>query len=151
MVVRGSMEVVMLRYVLSALMLPSLVLLTSCAITPEQMARQDADTARTEVKLAKALAGYTAGKPVSCISPRNQNTTIFGNAILYSGGSSRKYLTTTNGGCFGLKRDDIIVTRSTNGQLCSGDIVTTVDRTSQFQSGSCSFGDFIPYSRNRRG
>lgn len=130
--------------------LSAVLMLGACAATPEQIARDTAQQVKTEAELADALKGYAAGTPVSCINPRNDNTTIFGDKIMYRGGSSRVYVTNTNGGCFGLRRNDIIVTRSTNGQLCSGDIVTTVDPTSRMQSGSCAFGEFVPYKRVRR-
>ena len=136
----------MLRY-----SLPALLLLSGCAATPAQMAREDARAERTEAELARELAGYVAGNPQQCISPRRENTMIFGDRILYYGASSRKYLTTTTGGCFGLRRNEIIVTRSVGGQLCAGDIVTTVEPSSGTQGGTCSLGEFVPYSRPRRG
>lgn len=135
--------------ILPTLTLPALALLAGCTATPAQIAREDARVERDDARLARALAGYTAGQPLKCISPQRENTTIFGDRILYGGASSRKYLTTTTGGCFGLKRNDIIVTRSVGGQICAGDIVTTLNPTSQTPSGACSFGEFVPYSRRR--
>lgn len=126
------------------------LILSSCAATPAQIARDQADTARTQAKLDKRLAGYTAGKTTDCIRPVNASVDIFGDTLVYRDSGTRLYKTTTTGGCFGLKRDDIIVTRSFNGQLCRGDIVRTVDRTGGFPSGSCSFGDFVSYTRDRR-
>ena len=38
-------------------------------------------------------------------------------------------------------------TRTPSGQLCRGDIAQAVDRTANFPAGSCSFGDFVPYTR----
>lgn len=125
------------------------LLLTACAATPAQVAREQADDARIAAKLDRKLAGYVPGEPTSCIQPRDANVDIFGDTLVYDTGS-RLYRTQTTGGCFGLRRDDIIVTRSFNGQLCRGDIVRTVDRAAGFPSGSCSFGDFVPYTRPRR-
>lgn len=127
------------------------VALAGCAATPAQQARAEAEQARTDARLAKALTGYEQGRPQSCISPiGNRDLRIFGDKLLYRDTGNRMFLNQTNGGCFGLKRGDIVVTRSFSGQLCSGDIVTTVDRTSRFPSGSCSFGDFVPYKRVAR-
>ena len=123
--------------------------LASCAATPQQVAREEASAAQSEARLATALAGLVPGNPTACINPRGLNTTTYGDKILYRQGR-RAYLATTNGGCFGLSRDDIIVTRTPSGQLCRGDIITTVDRNSRFPSGSCSFGDFTPYTRAPR-
>lgn len=137
----------MLRF---ALPLAALIV-SSCTATPAQIAREQADDARTQSKLDKRLAGYTPGKTVDCIRPINANVDIYGDTLVYRDTGNRLYRTTTSGGCFGLKRDDIIVTRSFGGQLCRGDLVRTVDRSSGFPSGACSFGDFTPYTRDRRG
>jgi len=126
------------------------LLLVGCATTPAQQARADAEQARTDAKLAKALAGLEPGQPQSCIRPGQQDLKIFGDKLLYRESGRRMYLNQTSGGCFGLKRDDIVVTRSYSGQLCRGDIVRTIDRTSRFPSGTCSFGDFVPYTRPAR-
>ncbi len=125
------------------------LLLTSCASTPAQIAREEADTARTAAKLEKRLAGFTPTGTSSCIRPVNAQVDIFDDTLVYSDSSSRAYVTKTTGGCFGLKRDDIIVTRSYGGQLCRGEIVRTVDRTSGFPSGACAFGDFVTYRRDK--
>ncbi len=131
-------------------LLPGLLLLGACAATPEQIARQDARDAKSEADLATALVGYSAGKPVNCFNPRGDNTATFGDKIVYRGGSSRVIVAETTGGCFGLARDDIIVTRSMQGgQLCTGDIISTLDRTNQFPSGSCAFTNFTPYRKTR--
>ncbi len=127
------------------------LILSSCAATPAQIAREQADTARDQAKLDKRLAGFTPGRTVDCIRLVNANVDIYGDTLVYNDTGTRLYKTTTTGGCFGLRRDDIIVTRSFNGQLCRGDIVHTVDRTSGFPSGACSFGEFQTYTRNRRG
>lgn len=140
----------MIRYALPALILPALALLAGCATTPQERERAAASEARDDAKLAKQLAGFTPGTPVTCIDPRQTNVDVFGDTIVYRIGSNRQWVTRTNGGCFGLKRDDIIVTRSYGTRLCQGDIVRTVDRTSGFPSGACAFGEFVPYTRNRR-
>lgn len=137
----------MLRFAL----LPTLLLLGACAATPEQVARQDAEDAREQAKLDKRLAGYVPGKPLDCIRPYNADMDIYGDTLLYRDSGRRIYKTTTSGGCFGLRRDDIVITKSFNGQLCRGDLVRTVDRTSKFPSGACSFGEFIPYTKAPQG
>ena len=127
------------------------LLVSSCTATPAQIAQEQSQAARLDAKLQKRLAGYTPGKPVDCIRPVHANVDIFGDTLVYQDTGARLYRTQTTGGCFGLKRDDIIVTQSYSSQLCRGDIVRTVDRTSGFPSGACSFGDFVPYTRDRRG
>lgn len=132
------------------ILLPGLLLLTaSCAQSPQDIARADAATAKDEARLAKALVGRSAGKPIHCIEQRATDMTNYGGALLYRVGAGRLYLNRPTDGCFGLKNDDILVTRSYSGQLCRGDILRTVDRTTGFPTGSCVFGDFTPYAKER--
>jgi hypothetical protein len=132
--------------------LPLMALLAGCAATPEQIASDDRRNARDEEKLARELAGLVPGRPTACVNTRNLNVQVFGDRLLYKSSNRRAYLNQTTGGCFGLRRDDIIVTQSFNaGQQCSGEIIRTVDRTSGFPSGACSFGEWIPYTRAPRG
>lgn len=137
----------MLRF---ALPLAALIL-SSCTATPAQLAREEDDAARTQAKLDKRLAGYAPTGTTDCIRPLNAGVDIYGDTLVYRDSGTRLYKTTTSGGCFGLQRDDIIVTKSFNGQLCRGDLVRTVDRTNGFPSGACAFGDFTIYTRDRRG
>ena len=39
------------------------------------------------------------------------------------------------------------MTHTSGSQLCSLDIVQTLDRSSQFFNGSLSLGEFVPYRR----
>lgn len=106
------------------------------------------EAARNEATLDKALAGLRPGQPVSCIpAARHYDTIRAGDTLLYRESGRRIYRTDTGGGCFGLSRGDAIVTKSYTSEFCRGDIVHTVDLTTHTPSGSCSFGDFIPYTR----
>ena len=126
----------------------ALLFLAACAPTMADRERMAQDEARNEAQIDKALAGLTPGKAQDCIDPRlAQSTETYGNTILYKNGRNLIYRNDTSGGCFGLSRDDIIVTKSYTGQLCHGDIVRTVDRGSHMQSGSCTFGSFVPYRK----
>lgn len=102
-----------------------------------------------EERLAERLDGLTAGKPVSCVSMRDvQQVKGYGNTLLYVQGRNRVWTTDTKGGCEGLtRRDDMMVTRTTNSQYCRGDMVQTRDRTGGFMTGVCSLGDFVPYTK----
>ena len=132
-------------------LLAPLALLAGCAMTPEQSASLAASDARDQARLDKKLAGYVPGAPKSCIQRnRTSEMSIFGDTLVYRDGRTL-YRTQTSGGCFGLKRDDIVVTKSFGSSICSGDLVRTVDRTNAFPSGSCSFGDFVPYTKPRAG
>ena len=124
----------------------ALLLVGSAALSADSYrARQEA---RDAAALAKALDGLTPGKAMSCIDPRRINETQrIGDKILYKTSRRELYVSDTGGGCFGLRNGDAIVTKSYTGQFCRGDIVHTVDLPSRMPSGSCTFGDFVPYRK----
>ena len=88
-------------------------------------------------------------QPTQCIGQyQTRQVTAYGPTIVYTLSPRLKYVSETQGGCetIGQRgRNDILVTRTTTGQLCAGDIAQTVDRVSGFFTGSCSFGPFVPY------
>ena len=128
---------------------PLPLLLIGCATTPAERDREAADQARTQTKLDAALAGYHPGRELTCIQHRDfTDTKRFGQTILYYVGRNTIYRTDTGQGCAdALDRDDIIVTQSTIGDYCRGQIITMIDRTSHFQTGACTFGSFVPYTK----
>lgn len=132
---------------LPLLMLPAL-LLGACTQTQAEVERAQVRDAGVQEKLAKELAGLVPGKPETCISqfPQKQSSG-YGATILYRVNSGLVYRSDTVGGCEGIARGDILVTRTPSGQLCRGDIAQTFDQTSRFPTGSCSFGAFVPYRK----
>ena len=122
------------------------VLLTALAATGSTA--QTASEARQQAKLEKALAGLTPGKPVHCLArDRVSHIKTFQDTIVYVQGRNKVWRNDTNGGCNGLKHDDIVVSRITMGQYCAGDIIETRSRSGGFITGACSLGDFIPYTK----
>lgn len=123
-------------------------LLTTSSIA---IAEKDAYSARSAEKLAKALAGRSAGPPVSCISNGRGSTmqVIDDNTILFREGGT-VYVQKPGGGCHGLGSGYSLVTRiaGTN-RLCRGQIGEVVDRVSGFTYSSCVFDDFVPYRKAR--
>jgi len=129
------------------LIIPAALLLVGSAALSADSYRQRQE-ARDSAELAKALAGYTAGKPTTCIEPtRIRETQRVGDKIIYKFSRNEMYVNDTGGGCFGLRSGDAIITKSYTGQFCRGDIVRTADLTSHMPSGSCTFGDFVPYRK----
>lgn len=130
--------------------LPCAAALAACTPSAAEQGRIDARAATAQTKLDAALAGLVPGKPTSCLPLSNTSqyrTEGYGPAILYTYNRGLIYRNDTNGGCEGIARGDVLVTRQLGGQLCSGDIATTVDSTSRFQTGSCALGQFTPYRR----
>lgn len=122
--------------------------LAGCAQTPQQIAATQQANAAAAVNLDKELAGLTPGQSSACM-PRYPTTQVkaFGPTIVYTVSRGLKFRSDTAGGCERVGRGDILITRSTTGQLCQGDIATTVDTASRTFTGSCSFGPFVRYSK----
>jgi hypothetical protein len=112
------------------------------------VAASDID-ARGEAKLAKAIDGRVAGKPVSCINLRDIRSSeiIDRTAILYRTGGGRLYVNTPQIGRTSLDDDDILVTKSWGSQLCRLDSVRLFDRGARFTTGFVGLGDFVPYTK----
>ena len=128
------------------LMLTLAMGVAACAETPKDTAARAAAEDKTRAALDRELAGLVPGAPQSCLNPFDRrDMKTFGETLVFRSGATR-YVTRTTG-CQGVGGDNILVTRTPTGQLCRGDIATTVDRTSGFQNGGCSFGDFVPYRR----
>lgn len=124
------------------------LLATGCAATPAQEARLAEAGAASEVRLATALQGLSAGTPQTCIDRRDaRDMAVYGDTILYRVSRRLVYRTRTNGGCRSLDRDNALVVRSPSNQLCRGDIATSFDTLSRIENGSCVFGEFTAYRR----
>jgi len=99
--------------------------------------------------LASYLNGKVVGGPsVTCLPPYRSNDMIVvdENTILFRDGPNRVYRTEMTGGCIGLgSPGKALVTRSFGSGLCRGEIARVVDNVAGFTTGSCSFGDFVPY------
>ncbi|MDQ3246047.1 MAG: hypothetical protein M3Q52_03980 [Pseudomonadota bacterium] len=123
--------------------------LASCSTAPQAPVYN----ARAEAELQKALIGKVAGAPLDCLQrSRTQDMIrIDGNTILFRDGRNRIYRNEINGVCDGLDRSSTaLVTRNLGGggQLCRGDIAQVVDTSTGMTVGSCSLGDFVPYTRS---
>ena len=103
-----------------------------------------------EADLARALRGRVAGEPVSCIDliRVRSSRVIPGTAILYDAGSVI-YVNRPRNGAEELNRFDTLVTRTPSTQLCSVDVVHTVDLTTNTFTGSVFLDEFVPYRRVR--
>lgn len=98
-----------------------------------------------EARLAKMLEGREAGKPTDCLPnyATNRMTVIDKTAIVYRDG--RTLWVNIPNNPQDLDDDEVMVTRTFTSQLCRQDIVTMVDRTGGFFSGTLFLGDFVPY------
>lgn len=126
-------------------MMGAAAMLAGCAgdtAASRSAAGSDAD------RIARRLAGMTAGAPQSCVPRDMVNETVrSADTILFVQGRKRVYRTTLVGSCPGLARGDVMVSRSFGSSYCRGDIIETHAVPGGFLTGSCSLGDFVPYSR----
>lgn len=105
--------------------------------------------ASPEARLQEALAGRTAGAPVSCIMQhRIDSTRIFDRtAILYRTDDGTLYVNRPNSGASSLSRGDVLVTDTHTPQLCNVDIVRLVDQGTDMVVGTVGLGQFVPYAK----
>ena len=119
-------------------------LLVGCAAAMEPMARSERDQAIYD----RALAGKAAGKVEQCLPLHRSRDmeVIDDHTILFRDGRT-VYVNTTLGDCNNMSDDSYaLVTRNVGPQLCRGDLATVTDASSGMTVGSCSLGDFVPYS-----
>jgi hypothetical protein len=100
-----------------------------------------------EAKLARMLEGRTAGAPVNCISAINSNRieVIEDVGIVYDAGKTIYVARPTNPDALG--RNDIVVINRFGGQLCTNDVIRTVDRYQGYTTGAVFLDEFVPYTK----
>ncbi|MXO65875.1 hypothetical protein [Altericroceibacterium endophyticum] len=109
---------------------------------------QAATTAeKGEARLEKMLEGRVAGEPQSCIFTPSQNRLkiIDETAMVYDGGKTIYVAKPRDPRS--LDKNDILVIERRGSQLCSQDIIKTVDRSSGFMTGVVFLDDFVPYTK----
>mgnify|MGYP003575998620 FL=1 len=98
-------------------------------------------------KIASALAGRTAGRPVSCISDRAKMHVVDDWTILYRD-RGNVYVQRPRGGCHGLANGmSLVRNQFVSTRLCRGDINRVVDLRTGFGTGACVFSEFVPYRK----
>ena len=129
--------------------IPAIVL--SCALTAAALPAAAKPNAGQEARLAKALAGRTAGDAVSCIRQHDiDSVDVFDDtALLYRMRGGDFYLNRPAGGAYSLRFDSILVTDTHSDQLCDVDTVHLVDRSSHINTGFVSLGKFVLYAKPR--
>ncbi len=122
------------------------LILPLAALLPIHASSAEDVTGVAPTKLTRTLQGLTAGKPVSCIELRDvRSTEAVDDALIFKAHRKLLYRTDPRGGCPGASFGRTFVTRTYGGRLCRGDIVTSVDLLSGFETGHCIVGDFTPY------
>ena len=125
-------------------LLPALALLAAAPL----LARSDA--VPLSPKAEQALAGRTAGKPVSCIQLNRSNGTqlVDKTALIYKQSRHLWYVNQPDGGrCISLNPNRAITSSTSTAQLCANDLITVIDPSSGISFGSCGLGEFVPYTK----
>ena len=126
--------------------------LAACSAQPDRTALR---TPGAQKELDRFLVGKVAGAPVSCLpSYQARDMTIVDEqTIIFRDGANRVYRNDPPGGCPGAGRPgNTLIIRNFGGTgLCRGQIVQVADLQTGSFGGSCSLGDFVPYTTPRRG
>ena len=121
--------------------------LTSCMTQPPPATQ----LAESQAKFQDLTAGKVAGSAVACLPPslRSRNmVTIDDSTIAYVDSPSRVYVNHLHGECSNLRSGFYtLVVRSSGSGTCRGDIADVADVRTGMTAGSCSLGEFVPYTR----
>lgn len=101
-------------------------------------------------RLAKALAGRTAGPPTNCAPLfRDTQIRVIDDSQILFGSGNTIYLQKPVGGCPGLGTgsNTLVALKAGSSRMCEGDINQVVDARNGIIVGSCVFKPFIPYTR----
>ncbi|WP_417623010.1 hypothetical protein [Parasphingorhabdus sp.] len=129
------------------LAIPAAMLLAAPAMSEEKITL----TEKQQAKLDKRLEGRTAGKAQSCISAQDQREmTVISDDILIFGSrrnANTIYVNKPYGGCRNADRNILSYSRPTS-SLCKGEIIQLIDNSTGMSTGSCAFGEFVPYTKD---
>lgn len=121
--------------------------LAACTTAPQPETR----SARAEARLQELLAGKVAGQPLSCLPNYRSDDMIVidDNTVLFRHSSNLVYRSDLQGACSNLGSGHyaLLTQRGGGTGLCRGEIAQVVDVQNNITVGTCSFGDFVPYSR----
>ena len=127
-------------------LLTAALLVGACAANPVQ---DQPRALRAQQELDTYLAGKVAGPAQNCLPTfRSRDMVVIDdNTVLFRDGA-RYWRTEMQGGCNGLgSKTYALVTRQFgSGDLCRGEIAQVRDLAAGFTVGSCTFGEFVPYS-----
>lgn len=125
----------------------SLIALSAAALLASGSTAKQGRSPEAQEKLAKALAGRTAGEPVNCISERARMQIVDDWTILFRDRGT-VYVQQPYGGCHGLTNSMSLIRRGFGTtRICSGDINSIVDLRTGFGTGACTYSEFVPYRK----
>ena len=101
-----------------------------------------------EARLAQALDGRAAGKPVHCLNLRyaRPSRVIDGTAVIFESGRTL-YVNRPLSGAESLSQSNALLIKSLTGEICRGEGVRLFDNGSRIDAGVIFLGDFVPYRK----
>lgn len=123
-------------------------LLASCSAVPPTPTR----TAEAQRTYEQLLAGKVAQRPINCLpSYRAEDMVRIDDETVAFRNGGTVYVARMRNACTGLTSPQTaLVTHETvGGGPCSGDIAQVLDTSARMPVGSCTWGDFVPYTRPR--
>ena len=117
------------------------------ALTGATTATAETRVEKAEARLARMIEGRTAGEPVRCISALRDNRiqVIEHVGIVYDAGDTIYVARATHPNM--LDYWDVPVIERFGSQLCTNDIMRTVDRSGGHITGPLVLEKFVPYTR----
>ena len=124
----------------------SALAIASLALTGTAASAQSAQE-KGEAKLAEMIEGRTAGEPQSCITAMRSNDIeiVEHVGVVYDAGDTIWVARAKNPRS--LSYNDVPIFDRFGSQLCTTDIMRTIDRYSHFTTGSVFLEDFVPYEQ----
>jgi hypothetical protein len=125
---------------------PALLIAAALAFTGAVAGASDRKE-ENEARLAKMLEGRVAGQPVNCIPAfRTERLMVLENVGLVYDTGEVIYVARPRDPQ-GLGPDDVVIMQRAGSQICTTDIIRTIDRSTGFHSGVLFIDKFVPYRR----
>ncbi len=129
-----------------------LLLLLGATVVSCTTAPPDATaSARSAQRYQELIAGKVAGPAQGCLPllpTRGDMIVIDDQTVAFKGGAGRVYVSHLSPGCSEVGLGNALITKQTGSSLCSGDIARVQNLMSGITVGSCTFGEFVPYTRS---
>lgn len=132
--------------------LPLIAALSIASLATSSTATGSSNQSQASAKLAKALAGRTAGPAVKCVPNfRNESMKVIDDQTILFGQGRTVYLQKPAGGCPSLRLGgySLVARQFASNRMCQGDINEVVDVRNGVTVGSCVFAPFVPYTKGR--
>lgn len=127
----------------------SVALLAAACNTAKYDEAEKQRIAKGDAEVADRLTGYKAGVTKSCLpSASNRDLERFSNRTLMLKVGSRVYVQQLDEGCRNVDRFGVtLVTKSTTGSYCRGDMLRLVDSSTGSFYGLCALNDWTVYEK----